>query len=340
MGADAPQWLGGACADALEEIGVSADRAACMAEAHDLIGLWNAPGRSAHNFRHLIHVLTLIDELSDAAHDPDIVRVAAWYHGACLTREYAHSSGVADPSLTLPTCAELTRSRLAALGTPVEVIDRVVELLGYVASHRAPAGDSDAQVLVDADLGRLALSPQEFMKYRQCLRDEYSSLDDSSYCQARRRAIVDLLNRDSIFSTDQASEWEDVARSNLELELARIDDQMRQLCPSALISDENEDAVVEDSAAATSRSTAAPIPERDEDLISDHCVHAAPAKVIKRRSILGRSPQQMDDELVTTGILPTVSLIEDSDPSEVRRIDDTDTDLSSLESAVEALGDV
>lgn len=330
MGADAPQWLVGAFVDALSELGVSADRADCEAEAHQLIGLWNAPGRTAHNFRHLIHVLTLLDELAAGAHDADILRVAVWYHGACITRDSSDSSDSVDPAQTSAICDEMTRSHLTALGTPVPVIDRVVELLGYIGDHSAPADDTDAQVLVDADLGRLALSPQEFAKYREGLRDEYSSMDDACYYKARRRSVKSLLARDTIFFTEQGSAWEDAARSNLELELARIEEKIRSLCPESLEDEATPAEHVEEPPAA------APFIARDEDLISDNSV-APQTRVIKRRSVK-LSPSAPAEELVTTGVLPAVNLVEDADPAQATPPQDTDSNLSSLESAVDTLG--
>ena len=47
---------------------------------------WNAPNRQLHNLRRLMNTLTHIDEIASSAHDPDILRVAAWYHGAFLNK--------------------------------------------------------------------------------------------------------------------------------------------------------------------------------------------------------------------------------------------------------------
>lgn len=337
MGADAPQWLVGAFVDALSEVGVTADRAAREAEAHELIGMWNAPGRCVHNFRHLIHVLTLLDELSSAAHDPELLIVAAWYHGACVTRDSQSSSVMIDPSQTSAICEKLTRSHLSALGTPEAVSDRVVELLACMASHCAPGDDTDAQILVDADLGRLALSPQEFAKYRHSLREEYSEIDDEAYYKGRRRSVKALLSRENIFMSEQASAWEEVARSNLELELARIEEKLRALSPACLDEEfDGEDALDSVVSSHGDGEVSPVVAERDEDLIHDNHV-TAQARVIKRRSLKLTNAAPSDD-LVTTGVLPAVSLVEDSEPEASPRQRDIDGDLSSLESAVDTLG--
>lgn len=333
MGAQAPQWLASSFVDALTEVGATATSAEASAEAQELIRMWNAPGRTAHNIRHLIHVLALIDELSSTTHDPEIVRLAAWYHGATMSRNFNDCLSTINHSAALPSCAKVTRKRLDALGTPDAVTGRVIELLSCLAQHDAPPHDSDAQVLVDADLGRLASSPQEFTKYRQCLREEYAGIDDLTYYQARRRAVRDLLNRDSIFFTDHGSDWEDVARSNLELELARIEDRLRELAPSAPL-DSPEDSVP---SATHSPPVIVSAPKSDEDLISEKSIQPAHATIIKRRSIRP-VPTQEHEDLSTTGVLPriTVPSIEETRLSNAHSVSD-DSDVSSLETAIDAL---
>lgn len=334
MGADAPQWLVSSFVDSLAEVGATASTEQAENEAEYLIGLWNAPGRAAHNIRHLIHVLSLIDELSSTAHDPEILRLAAWYHGAGLSRDRASSHDAADPSATTPTCADAACEHLRQVGTPEPIIERIVELLSCMSKHYAGPGDSDAQVLVDADLGRLASSPQEFAKYREKLREEYADMDDLSYYQARRRAVRQLLDRDTIFFTDHGSEWEDVARSNLEIELARLGERIRSLNPQTCI----DSGETDEPSFIPTRSSQTPVPDNDEDLISDKSVHATHATVIKRRSIKTK-PTQEPEQFSTTGILPRIVLppTENAAHSRMQAKED-DADMSSLETAVDALG--
>lgn len=331
MGAQAPQWLVNSFVDSLADVGATATTDHIGQEAQHLIGLWNGPGRAAHNIRHLIHVLTLIDELSSTAHDPEILRIAAWYHGAGLSREDLPAGGV-DPSATTETCAVAACDHLRTLGTPEPIIERVVELLSCMSQHYAHPGDSDAQVLVDADLGRLASSPQEFAKYREKLREEYSQLDDLTYYMARRRTVRHLLNRDSIFFTDRGSEWEDAARSNLEIELARLDERIRSLCPQDFDEADDPDEPTFD----VSHSSPSVIPAHDEDLISDKCVHATHATVIRRRSLKTKSAQ-VSEELSTTGVLPRVVLPAEDSSLSIGQSGDDDDDVSSLETAIDAL---
>ena len=86
MGAQAPQWLLTSFVDAMQQIGATATDTDLEHEGTDLIQRWSAPNRQLHNLRRLMNTLTHIDEISSSAHDPDILRVAAWYHGAFLNK--------------------------------------------------------------------------------------------------------------------------------------------------------------------------------------------------------------------------------------------------------------
>ncbi|HKN46186.1 MAG TPA: hypothetical protein VJW23_19920, partial [Propionibacteriaceae bacterium] len=49
--------------------------------AEGLITRYNEPHRHYHTTKHLLHMLTMIDQLADD-HDLFLVRLAAWYHDA------------------------------------------------------------------------------------------------------------------------------------------------------------------------------------------------------------------------------------------------------------------
>lgn len=50
--------------------------------ADDLLTRWSEPQRRYHTVDHLTAVLNHIDVLEEHAADPDLVRLAAWFHDA------------------------------------------------------------------------------------------------------------------------------------------------------------------------------------------------------------------------------------------------------------------
>ena len=314
MGVQAPQWLLTSFVDAMQQIGATATDTDLEHEGTDLIQRWSAPNRQLHNLRRLMNTLTHIDEISSSAHDPDILRVAAWYHGAFLNKALEIKLGGFQANFASTRCIDHAHNRLTKLGVPEEVVARVDELIAFLTRHRAPRSDFDAQVLVDADLAGLACSPQDYKKIRTALRAELSELDDLQFVKARLALVKKLLSYETIYQSPLGSAWENTARANLEVELTRLDREKAQLC-AATQTEDTDDSDDSD----------------DVEEVEDDSVTSTGTLIIKRRSIKKRIPvASPDNEATSTGILPRK--IEEHSGS-----DEDQEATSSLESAVESL---
>ena len=314
MGAQAPQWLLTSFVDAMQQIGATATETDLEHEGADLMQRWNAPNRQLHNVRRLMNTLTHIDEIASSAHDPDILRVAAWYYGAFLNKALEIKLGGFQANFAATRCIDHAHNRLTNLGVADEVVARIDELIAFVTRHRAPRSDFDAQVLVDADLAGLACSPQDYKKIRTALRAELSELDDLQFVKARLALVKKLLSYETIYQSPLGSAWENTARANLEVELTRLDREKAQLC-AATQTEDTDDSDDSD----------------DMEEVEDDSVTSTGTLIIKRRSIKKRIPVvSPDNEVTSTGVLPR----------KIEDLHDTDQDeeaTSSLESAVESL---
>ena len=314
MGAQAPQWLLTSFVDAMQQIGATATETDLEHEGADLMQRWNAPNRQLHNVRRLMNTLTHIDEIASSAHDPDLLRVAAWYHGAFLNKALEIKLGGFQANFAATRCIDHAHNRLTNLGVADEVVARIDELIAFLTRHRAPRSDFDAQVLVDADLAGLACSPQDYKKLRTSLRAELSELDDLQFVKARLALVKKLLSYETIYQSPLGSAWENTARANLEVELTRLDREKAQLCAAT----QTEDADDSDDS-------------DDVEEVEDDSVTSTGTLIIKRRSIKKRIPVvSPDNEVTSTGVLPR----------KIEDLHDTDEDeeaTSSLESAVESL---
>ena len=314
MGAQAPQWLLTSFVDAMQQIGATATETDLEHEGADLMQRWNAPNRQLHNVRRLMNTLTHIDEIASSAHDPDILRVAAWYYGAFLNKALEIKLGGFQANFAATRCIDHAHNRLTNLGVADEVVARIDELIAFLTRHRAPRSDFDAQVLVDADLAGLACSPQDYKKIRTALRAELSELDDLQFVKARLALVKKLLSYETIYQSPLGSAWENTARANLEVELTRLDREKAQLC-AATPTEDADDSDDSD----------------DVEEVEDDSVTSTGTLIIKRRSIKKRIPVvSPDNEVTSTGVLPR----------KIEDLHDTDEDeeaTSSLESAVESL---
>lgn len=225
---DVPQWLPAAFTRSALAAGATAPRQEIEATCRRLLERWAGPDRRFHNVKHLIDVLARVDELAEETHDPDLVRLAAWYHGAVFsstaTKAYSRSGGEDEVA-----SADLATDELLALGVPERTTARIAELIVNLKRHEAAVRDIDCLALCDADLATLAADPQRYSAYRKAVREEYAHLPVRHYVEARRSIVSKLLARRHLFLSPMGAQWEDRARENLTAELNRLDAELATL---------------------------------------------------------------------------------------------------------------
>lgn len=232
MSADAPQWFLSAFVRTCHGARATADEAEIRAVGEGLIDRWSGADRRFHNLRHLADVLHRVDELSQETHEPDLVRLAAWYHGAVFdaTRKVAAANQGGEQTTV---SAELARTQLTQLGVPAASVERTARLVDSIARHKPLPDDVDSAVLNDADLAMLAAEPQRYKAYMADVRAEYSHIPLPDYLDARIRVLTKLLQRPSLYFSPMGAAWEEPARQNLDGELHRLLKERRLLAEKA-----------------------------------------------------------------------------------------------------------
>lgn len=218
---EAPAWLASAWRRAVLAAGASASTEEIEDAGARLVRRWQEPGRVHHNLARLTKVLAWVEEVAGQTREPELVRLAAWFHGAVfsaeIARAYAGKGGVdAEAS------AALAREELGALGVSEARTERVAALIGAMSRHTAPADDIDAQALCDADLAGLAAEPQKYDAYRAQIRQEYAHIPEEDFVATRLAIIARLLARRALFTSPLGRTWERAARNNLEREQAQL----------------------------------------------------------------------------------------------------------------------
>ncbi|WP_243758906.1 HD domain-containing protein [Actinotalea soli] len=256
---DAPQWLISAFVRACLGAGATATPEEIEKVGDSLIDRWSEEGRHFHNLRHLTDVLARVDELAEETHEPDLVRLGAWYHGAIFDAaaiaSYAHRGGEDEQA-----SADLARTELTDLGVPPAGVARVAHLVTVLARHNPDAEDFDCAVLCDADLAMLASEPQRYKAYLADVRAEYAHLPVEEFVRARITILRKLERRSALFSSPLGAAWEEPARQNLAAELHRLEKELRKIEAAAPPPEESTEAGPE---AATDGTTgpAATVPE-------------------------------------------------------------------------------
>ena len=225
---EAPQWLLPAFTRSVKAIGATQPPEAIGSAGELLIERWSTPDRCFHNLRHLIDMLARVDELAEESHNPDIMRVACWYHGCVFSsdvEEVIRGNGGEDETAS----AAFAEADLHHLGVPMETVKRVCSLIVNLKRHMLADDDIDAQALIDADLGTLAVDPQTYAEYVRLLREEYSHIPMEEYLRGRLTIVSRLLDREHLFHSPLGERWEHDARENLSAEQRRLKEKLTKL---------------------------------------------------------------------------------------------------------------
>ncbi|GHH90816.1 HD domain-containing protein [Streptomyces capillispiralis] len=182
--------------------------------ADNLIARWQEPQRHYHTLAHLTAVLDHVDELAGHADDPDVVRLAAWFHDAVY---------LPDRSENEERSARLAERALSEAGVPAGKTAEVARLVRLTVTHDPADDDRDGQVLCDADLAVLASPPSAYAAYTAAVREEYHFVPSDAFRAGRADVLRQLLALPRLFRTPYGSEhWEATARYNLRGELEML----------------------------------------------------------------------------------------------------------------------
>jgi predicted metal-dependent HD superfamily phosphohydrolase len=178
-----------------------------------LISRYSEPHRHYHTTEHLIHVLTMIDQLADD-HDLFLVQLAAWYHDAV----YAIPAGQVSNE---EASARLALRELSWVGLEQEDLNQVARLVRLTETHLPGPRDPEGELLCDADLAILASDPSAYADYVAAVRAEYSQVPEEAFLAGRLAVLTDLADRE-IFHTAKGRQLSSAAYANLSTEISAL----------------------------------------------------------------------------------------------------------------------
>ncbi|MFB7463961.1 hypothetical protein ACFCZ1_10780 [Streptomyces sp. NPDC056224] len=182
--------------------------------ADRLLAAWAEPQRRYHTTAHLADVLARIDVLAPHAADPAAVELAAWFHDAVYRP---------DRSENEERSAAMAERALPELGVDADRTAEVARLVRLTVTHDPAPGDTDGEVLCDADLAVLAGAPEAYAAYAAAVRAEYGFVPDDAFRTGRAAVLRQLLALPRLFRTPYGTaHWEAPARANLAAELAAL----------------------------------------------------------------------------------------------------------------------
>jgi len=169
--------------------------------------------RHYHTLAHIENLLRLATDYSAMVQDWETFVFAIFYHDAVYN--VLRSDNEEKSAL-------LAEKRLTQMGFPAHRIAACQTLILATKTHAASA-NTDANLLMDADLSVLGADWDTYSAYAAQVRREYSIYPDLVYRPGRRKVLSKFLERDCIFKTpDFRSRLEAQARENIQLEISLL----------------------------------------------------------------------------------------------------------------------
>lgn len=153
---------------------------------------YSEPKRHYHTISHLEAVIAELKEVKDHILDWDTTLFAVFYHDSIY--KASSSTNEADS-------AKLAMQRLSAISYPADKIAKCANMILATKQHEL-SDDLDTNYLLDADLAILGKSPDDYQKYSDQIRQEYTIYADFIYNSGRKKALQHFLQIESIYKTE------------------------------------------------------------------------------------------------------------------------------------------
>ncbi|MBW4421877.1 MAG: hypothetical protein KME13_22100 [Myxacorys californica WJT36-NPBG1] len=180
----------------------------------DLVNAYSEPHRFYHTLDHIQSVLQWVDRLQPNAHDLPAIQLAVWFHDVVYDTRLQDNEEMS---------AAYAGQVLSALEIPNSTVERVSHLILATKHHVVEPTDSDAQILLDADLAILGAPPVQYKEYASAIRQEYAWVSEVDYRVGRCRVLEAFLERAQLYFTEfMVEELDEIARSNLQTEIQSL----------------------------------------------------------------------------------------------------------------------
>lgn len=174
---------------------------------------YSEPKRHYHTIDHLEDMVTNLKEVKGKIDDWDTTLFAVFYHD--IIYRASSKTNEADS-------AKLAKKRLTEIGFNKDKIDKCLAMILATKQH-LPSEDNDTNYLIDADLAILGKNPEDYQKYSNQIREEYTIYADFMYNSGRKKALLHFLEMDAIYKTEHfLKKQEEQARINIKNELDNL----------------------------------------------------------------------------------------------------------------------
>lgn len=174
---------------------------------------YSEPKRQYHTTDHLEAMLIDLKQIKDKIIDWDTTLFAVFYHDSIYKASSSTNEG---------DSAKLAMKRLSEISYPSEKAAKCANMILATKSHEL-SEDVDTNYLVDTDLAILGKNPEDYQRYTEQIREEYTIYPDFMYTSGRKKALQHFLQMETIYKTEYfQKKYEQQARVNISNELEEL----------------------------------------------------------------------------------------------------------------------
>jgi len=174
---------------------------------------YSEPKRHYHTIDHLEAMITDLKEVKENITDWDTTLFAVFYHDIINRASSKTNEG---------DSAKLAKKRLSEIGFNNDKIEKCLAMVLATKQHLS-SNDGDTNYLLDADLAILGKNSEDYQKYSNQIREEYTIYADFMYNSGRKKALLHFLEMEAIYKTEHFfKKQEEQARINIKNELDNL----------------------------------------------------------------------------------------------------------------------
>ncbi len=187
----------------------------------ELMHSYSEPHRFYHTLQHLGECLELLDAVTPLAERLPEIQLALWFHDAIYDPQRQDNEELSANWALI--CIDQTCANESLSNLDPKMAHRIHDLV-LATKHDQVLLATDAQLLVDVDLGILGADEDRFSEYELQVRQEYHWVPEADFRVGRSQILKYFLERSAIYGTPWlADQLELKARRNLENSLLIIE---------------------------------------------------------------------------------------------------------------------
>eukprot|EP00118_Oscarella_pearsei_P027429 m.1214 g.1214 ORF g.1214 m.1214 type:complete len:221 (+) comp5895_c0_seq1:156-818(+) len=179
--------------------------------------------RHYHTLCHLTEMMHFLVEYSDALRHPESVAMAIFFHDVIY--DPTRKDNEEQSAALYDEFASMCNEGVKLLHLKIKELILQTKCHSTEVNHASSStyGTQDEHYFLDFDMAILGSPEEDYLKYANQIRKEYSHVPAEAYCTGRCQVLEGFLSTNNIYNTKEFQcRFEEQARQNMRKEIDRL----------------------------------------------------------------------------------------------------------------------